>query len=70
MSHHGEQLFSMASRIHRSEVHGLREVNDTFDGLIAVGDTALFGPDVLVEPASIDDIVAHLSQPVEGVSLP
>lgn len=54
----------------RSNVHGLREVSDTFDGLIAADNTALFGPDVLVEPACIDDIVAHLSQPVDRVSLP
>ncbi len=46
-------------------VHGLREANGTFDGLIATVDTALFGSEILIEPASIDDIVVHLSQPAD-----
>ncbi|MBN9105704.1 MAG: ABC transporter ATP-binding protein [Propionibacteriaceae bacterium] len=49
----------------RAAVRGLRDVGGTFDGLIATQDTAQFGPEVLIEPASIDDIVVRLSHPAE-----
>lgn len=44
----------------RAAVHGLREVNGAFDALVNVRHTALFGPEVLIEPAGIDDLVVHL----------
>nr|WP_300148849.1 ABC transporter ATP-binding protein [Propionicimonas sp.] len=47
----------------RHAVRGLRENAGAFHGLIATADTALFGPDALIEPAGIDDIVVHLGQP-------
>jgi ABC-2 type transport system ATP-binding protein len=47
----------------RGAIHGLRAGEEAFDGLIATTDTALFGPDVLIEAAGIDDIVVHLSRP-------
>lgn len=50
----------------RSAVHGLRENGETFEGLIRTSDTPLFGPDVLIEPTSIDDLVVHLGQGVES----
>jgi ABC-2 type transport system ATP-binding protein len=46
----------------RPAVRGLREYAGAFHGLIATSDTALFGPDVLIEAATIDDIVVHLGQ--------
>jgi ABC-2 type transport system ATP-binding protein len=48
----------------RAAVRGLRDVGGAFDGLIATRDTALFGSEVLIEPAGIDDLVLRLSRPV------
>lgn len=49
----------------RAAIRGLRDVNGVFDGLIASRDTALFGAEVLIEPATIDDIVIRLGRPDE-----
>ena len=54
------------STIGRAAVRGLREAGGSFDGLIATEDTSKFGPEVLIEPATVDDIVVRLSRPEEG----
>lgn len=43
-------------------VIGARSSGQGWDGLVRTGDTPAFGPDVLIEPASIDDVVIHLTR--------
>lgn len=45
----------------RSVIRNLQESSNIFDGLIATQDTSGFGPEVVIEPATLDDIVVHLS---------
>jgi ABC-2 type transport system ATP-binding protein len=45
----------------RSLIHGLHERADIFDGLIEAAATHGFGPDVVIDTATLDDIVVHLS---------
>ncbi len=45
----------------RALIRGIHERADVFDGLIAATDTSAFGPDVVIDPATLDDIVVHLS---------
>lgn len=45
----------------RSLIQGLHERADIFDGLIEASDTHGFGPEVVIDTATLDDIVVHLS---------
>lgn len=45
----------------RSLIRGLHERADIFDGLIDTTATHGFGADVVIDPATLDDIVVHLS---------
>ncbi|MBA3021987.1 ABC transporter ATP-binding protein [Propionicimonas sp.] len=53
----------------RALIYGLHERADIFDGLIAAADTAGFGVEVVIDPATLDDIVVHLSTTAEDVPL-
>ncbi len=53
----------------RTAICGLHERTDIFDGLIAAADTSGFGLDVVIDPATLDDIVVHLSTAEAEVSL-
>ena len=46
----------------RGVIHGLRERHGIFEGIIDVANTALFGPDVLVEPVGLDEAIAALTR--------
>lgn len=43
-------------------VLGRREGLASFEGLIWMRDSALFGPDTVIEPATIEDVVTHLGR--------
>lgn len=52
----------------RSLIHGLHERADIFDGLIDTAHTSGFGPAVVIDPATLDDVVVHLSTTEQEVS--
>jgi ABC-2 type transport system ATP-binding protein len=45
-----------------SRIMGLRRTGSRFEGLIRVGDTALFGPTTVIDTVSTDDVVVHLAR--------
>jgi len=45
-----------------ARVMGLRRTGSRFEGLIRVGDTALFGPTTIIDAVSTDDVVVHLAR--------
>ena len=46
---------------------GLQRAGDGWSGLIRMSDSAAFGPEVVIDAASIDDIIIHLGAEHEGV---
>jgi len=42
-------------------VIGLERIGDQWSALIRLEDSAAFGPEVVIDEASIDDIVIHLA---------
>ncbi|MBG6237811.1 ABC-2 type transport system ATP-binding protein [Mycetocola sp. CAN_C7] len=47
---------------------GLQRLGEQWSALIRTVDSAGFGPDIVIDTASIDDIVIHLGAEYEGVS--
>jgi ABC-2 type transport system ATP-binding protein len=52
----------------RSLICGLHERADIFEGVIQANATSGFGPEVIIDPATLDDIVVHLSATEQEVS--